>query len=183
MSFDTFACLWAQKAPKAGYKDRDCIFCAQVLMGPALFIMMEYWGCAPLEATGFHGSNGGEMSYPQPRVSLWAFVCTVLYAQIGFAAQMPSNVGIYTKLVGSTHAGVFQALLQLLMGVAQTVGGQFVGVAYQYLGPCALWATTFGFWMFQFIPMLWHWRAWDPAEIAACHAQIAAEADALRLMK
>ena len=42
---------------------------------------------------------------------------------------MPSNVGIYTKLVGNTHAGVFQALLQLLMGVAQTVGGQLTGIA------------------------------------------------------
>ena len=34
-----------------------------------------------------------------------------------------------TKLVGNTHAGVFQALLQLLMGVAQTVGGQLTGIA------------------------------------------------------
>eukprot|EP01045_Picozoa_sp_COSAG04_P020464 COSAG04_NODE_2098_length_4786_cov_436.917004_4_plen_58_part_00 len=46
---------------------------------------------------------------------------------------MPSNVGIYTKLVGNTHAGVFQALLQLLMGVAQTVGGQLTGIACKRL--------------------------------------------------
>ena len=38
-----------------------------------------------------------------------------------------------------------------------------------------LWSTVLGFWAFQFVPLLWNWKAWHPDSIAACHAQIEAE--------
>ena len=44
---------------------------------------------------------------------------------------------IYTKLVGDRHAGLFQAVLMMLMGVGRIAAGQLVGWAYDSLGPCA----------------------------------------------
>ena len=102
--------------PKNGYKDRDLIFWAQVVMGPALIIMQIMWGCAPqatkAEAAAANDLDSGSAAWgvydAQPVVPLWAFVMTVLCehvfsravnacaltrnrcsadAQIGFAAQ------------------------------------------------------------------------------------------------
>jgi len=42
-----------------------------------------------------------------------------------------------------------------------------------------LWSTVLGFWAFQFVPLLWNWKAWHPDSIAACHAQIEAEREVL----
>eukprot|EP01045_Picozoa_sp_COSAG04_P020463 COSAG04_NODE_2098_length_4786_cov_436.917004_3_plen_100_part_00 len=51
--------------------------------------------------------------------------------------------------------------------------------ADEKLGPCMLWSTVLGFWAFQFVPLLWNWKAWHPDSIAACHAQIEAEREVL----
>ena len=42
-----------------------------------------------------------------------------------------------------------------------------------------LWSTVLGFWAFQFVPLLWNWKAWHPDSIDACHAQIEAEREVL----
>jgi hypothetical protein len=67
------------------------------------------------------------------------------------------------------------------MGIARLSASLFVGWAYDEIGPCALWASAFIFWCFQFVPFLAVWNHWDPSSMEKLHAQIeeeiAADAD------
>ena len=51
------------------------------------------------------------------------------------------------------------------MGIGRACAGQLVGWAYDRWGACALWATVWGFWAFQFLPLLYNWKAWHPLAI------------------
>ena len=51
----------------------------------------------------------------------------------------------------------------------------FVGWAYDEIGPCALWASAFIFWCFQFVPFLAVWNHWEPSAMEKMHAQIDGE--------
>jgi hypothetical protein len=113
-------------------------------------------------------------------VSTLGFWLPNLLYPIGFGAQMPGNIGIYSKLVGPKHAGVFQAMLQISMAVARTVAGQLVGWCYGRLGPCVLWLSVVGFWLLQWVALLPNWRSWHPDTVARLHdAPTAADAKEL----
>lgn len=58
------------------------------------------------------------------------------------------------------------------MGIARLLASLFVGWAYDEIGPCALWASAFIFWCFQFVPFLAVWNHWDPSAMMKVHAQI-----------
>ena len=68
------------------------------------------------------------------------------------------------------------------MGIARLSASLFVGWAYDEIGPCALWASAFIFWCFQFVPFLAVWNHWDPSTMEQMHSkidgEIAADADA-----
>jgi hypothetical protein len=73
------------------------------------------WGCTERESAGSGWSDYTLDSPDEPRLhSVVGFVALVCYYQSTFPAQVPSNVGIYSKLLGQHHMSVFMSILQLL---------------------------------------------------------------------
>ena len=188
-----FTTIYVSRLPRPvekggkNYKDRNCICVAQSFIGPGLALMMYFWGCSDLQpATPDVAAAAALEGHPapdEPRLNdslesqTW-FVVLCLYYQATFAAQVPSNIAIYSKLLGQHHMSVFMAILQMLMGIARLSASYFVGWAYYDLGPCALWASSLIFWAFQFLPFFCVWTAWDVPSMTALHAKIDAEIEA-----
>lgn len=126
------------------FSDRISILMAQAFQGVVLlFMIVCYGGCTDTESGG------------PPLPVLYVLFCAY---NVGFLAQMPANNAIYTKLVGSSNQGIYQALLELSKAVARLISSYAIGEAYETLGSCCLWTLTLSVWALQFVPFLCNWR-------------------------
>ena len=73
------------------------------------------------------------------RVPLAALVA--LFVGLFCSDSGPPTQGLYSKLIGRGHAGLYFAVLQSNGAIARALAGQLVGLAYGRLGPAALWGT------------------------------------------
>ena len=106
------------------------------------------------------------------RVPLAALVA--LFVGLFCSDSGPPTQGLYSKLIGRGHAGLYFAVLQSNGAIARALAGQLVGLAYGRLGPAALWGTMIAL-AAGMLPLLaGMWPRFELAHVRAMHERLAA---------
>mmetsp|Transcript_17959 Transcript_17959/g.29119 ORF Transcript_17959/g.29119 Transcript_17959/m.29119 type:complete len:455 (-) Transcript_17959:398-1762(-) len=140
-------------ASRRGLTDRVIIVVFQCVVGAALILFTMYYGCSV-----------GALSEPK-------FVAFLVIWGIGNFGQIPGNIGLYAKLVGSRKQGQVQAALFMTMSLARAISGNLIGTAYSTSGPCFLWTLVCIFWAGQFLFLIPMFPKLSPEAISKLHTR------------
>jgi len=121
-------------------KDRVLFLACQSLVGLGVLLMLL-------------------QSYDARQRSKASLLLVLLFYWIGAFGQIPTNIGLFSKIVDRQMQGKYHALLQMCMASSRMVAGLMVGVCYSVEnGENMLWMLTLFIWGIQipFVSCMWN---------------------------